>query len=59
MKNIECERCAYYGYDEENDLYFCSADMDEDDFCRLRSGRNDECPLYDPSDEYDIVKKQN
>ena len=34
---LDCETCVYYDYDETEDMYFCSVDMDEDDFARLRA----------------------
>ena len=39
-------------------MYFCSVDMDEDDFYRLLSDQRKECPYYRDGDEYRIVRKQ-
>ncbi len=52
-----CDFCAYNEYDEEDDCYYCSVNMDEDDFARfLQSGR--ECPYYRNGDEYKVVRHQ-
>ncbi len=55
---MDCERCAYYSYDEELDEYTCQVNMDEDDFERLSFQKYKECPYYTPGDEYLIARKQ-
>ena len=30
-----CDECAYFEYDEDDEQYVCSADMDEDDLKHL------------------------
>ena len=30
-----CDFCAYNEYDEEDECYYCSVNMDEDDMARL------------------------
>lgn len=30
-----CDFCAYNEYDEEDEAYYCSVNMDEDDMARL------------------------
>ena len=30
-----CDLCAYNEYDEEDEAYYCSVNMDEDDFARF------------------------
>ncbi len=53
-----CERCAFYTYDEYAEGYVCDVDMDEDDLIRL-SGRNfRECPYFQDGDEYKTVRHQ-
>ena len=32
--------------------------MDEDDYYRLMSGNNKECPYYQDGDEYKVVRHQ-
>ncbi|MGN0633158.1 MAG: DUF6472 family protein [Oscillospiraceae bacterium] len=54
-----CDSCAYYTYDEEYEEYYCSADVDEDDFYRLTNDRKSGCPFYRNGDEYAVVRKQN
>lgn len=53
-----CESCNYYEYDENDDAYYCSVDMDEDDYGRLVAGHYKECPFYTSNNEYEIVKHQ-
>ncbi len=54
-----CDTCAYMMYDDEYEEYFCSADVDEDEYYRLTSGSSRDCPFYRDGDEYAVVKKQN
>ena len=53
-----CEPCAYFEYDEEDEEYYCSIDMDEDDFARLSATNFRECHFYRNGDEYAVVKHQ-
>ena len=55
---LSCDSCNYYEYDEEDEAYYCSVDMDEDDYGRLVSGHYRECPFYVSNNEYEIVKHQ-
>ena len=32
---MNCDTCLFYEYDEEYDDYYCSVDMDEDDYARM------------------------
>lgn len=46
-------------YDEEQEEYYCSVVMDEDDYYRMISGeRKRSCPYYRDGDEYKIVRHQ-
>ncbi|MCR4589873.1 MAG: DUF6472 family protein [Lachnospiraceae bacterium] len=55
----QCDTCAYMSYDEEQEEYYCSVDMDEDDYYRMISGeRKRSCPYYRDGDEYKIVRHQ-
>lgn len=54
-----CENCSRYCYDDENEEYYCSADLDEDEVMRMYSDKNGVCPYFDGYDEYKIVRKQN
>ncbi len=55
---MNCETCAYYVYDEEYGDYYCSADMDEDDYARLMQDDQRKCPFWRNGDEYSIVRHQ-
>ncbi len=53
-----CDLCAYYEYDEDEDAYFCSADMDEDDYYHFMMQERKICPYYRNGDEYAVVRHQ-
>lgn len=53
-----CDTCTYYEYDEEEDTFFCSADMDEDDFYHFMLQDRRTCPFYRNGDEYAVVRHQ-
>lgn len=53
-----CESCSRYVYDEQNDMYCCTVDLDEDEMCRFVCGANYDCPYYSADDEYSVVRKQ-
>lgn len=55
---MNCDDCAFYVYDEDYDEYYCSADMDEDDYSRLITGQYKSCPLWRNGDEYAVVRHQ-
>ncbi|MBP3361565.1 MAG: hypothetical protein J6N52_11960 [Clostridia bacterium] len=54
-----CETCAYYTYDNEEDFYFCTVNLDEDEMYSFISGTVKRCPYYRDGDEYKLVRKQN
>ncbi len=54
----DCDSCAFYAYDEDEDGYFCSVDMDEDDYARLMEMPRSRCPFYRNGDEYAVVRHQ-
>lgn len=54
-----CENCINFAYDEEQEEYFCSMNLDEDEMFKLISSKYKKCPLYRFGDDYTIVKKQN
>lgn len=54
-----CETCAYYTYDNEEDFYFCTINLDEDEMYSFISGTVKRCPYYRDGDEYKLVRKQN
>ena len=59
MAKFCCEQCAYYDYDEEYDEYYCSVNLDEDEYISFVSNPNYRCPYFRLDDEYSIVRKQN
>lgn len=54
-----CENCANYIYDDENECYCCDAALDEDEMSRFMTYRVFNCPYFRFYDEYGIVRKQN
>ena len=55
---LGCDSCNYYEYDENDECYYCSVDMDEDDYEKLITGSFKDCPFYVSDNEYEIVKHQ-
>ena len=55
---MDCENCAYFAYDEYEDDWYCTVDMDEDDCGRLMSGAMKACPYFVDGDEYKVVRHQ-
>lgn len=53
-----CDFCAYNEYDEEDDCYYCSVNMDEDDMARFIQSSYKTCPYYKSGDEYQVVRHQ-
>ncbi|MBQ4271685.1 MAG: hypothetical protein II718_07645 [Clostridiales bacterium] len=55
----DCDKCMFYNYDEITDGYYCDVNIDEDEFERLQTRRNKDCPFFRPYDEYQVVRHQN
>ena len=53
-----CEMCGYYQYDEEDECYYCSMSLDEDEMYNFVSGNVRSCPYFQYNDEYRIGRKQ-
>ena len=53
-----CEECIYYAYDEEYEEYYCTVEMDEDDYARMSYDSHSGCAHFTRGDEYTIVRKQ-
>ena len=51
-----CDFCAYNEYDEEDEAYYCSVNMD--DMARFVQSNYKECPFYRSGDEYKVVRHQ-
>ena len=58
MAQDNCEICGYDEYDEENECYVCSVNLDEDEMYNFMSGTVRACPYFQSGDEYRIVRKQ-
>ena len=56
--SVSCDFCAYNEYDEEDEAYYCSVNMDEDDMVRFMTNHHDSCPYYRNGDEYRVVRLQ-
>lgn len=54
----QCDTCAYYTYDEEDESYSCDINLDEDDYVRLVTDSSYKCPYYRNGDEYAVVRHQ-
>lgn len=53
-----CETCVFYQYDEEDEEWYCVAEMDEDDYARFITSPRPTCPFYRLDDEYAVVRHQ-
>lgn len=53
-----CETCVFYDYDEIEDCYYCTVNLDQDDMGEFLSGKTKYCPYYRFYDEYKSVQKQ-
>ena len=59
MKNkTNCESCLNYIYDEDYNCYVCEVDLDEDEMALFLRDSFVNCPYFQFSDEYKIVRKQ-
>ena len=54
----QCDECANMQYDDEDESWYCMADMDEDDYGRLMTGQQKGCPFFVDGDEYKVVRHQ-
>lgn len=56
----ECEKCRYNCYDEEAEEFYCTLELDEDEYAKLLFEKSNRCKYFIPDiDEYGIVRKQN
>lgn len=53
-----CESCEHYEYDEIEDTYYCSMNLDEDEMVGFLSGASRGCHYYKFYDEYKSVHRQ-
>lgn len=54
-----CDSCLYYDYNEEDDMFACRVDLDEDEFLAFMTRKTGNCPYYKYYDEYKSVRRQN
>ena len=53
-----CEDCWNYNYDDETDEYYCSQDIDEDEWYRIQTYRKGVCPYFREADDYYLPRRQ-
>ena len=53
-----CDSCVYYDYNEEDDMYECRVDLDEDEFYRAFATPKARCPYYRQGDDYTLARRQ-
>lgn len=58
VMQTSCDFCAYNEYDEEEECYYCSVNMDEDDMARFIQSSYRNCPYFKSGDEYQVVRHQ-
>ena len=54
-----CDTCIFFTYDEDEDYYYCSVNLDEDEMYSFIKGTMKNCSYYRDNDDYKIVRKQN
>lgn len=54
----QCESCAFYAYDEEYEEYYCTVNLDEDEYYRFITNHRSSCPHYRNGDDYAVVRHQ-
>lgn len=58
IRQTSCDSCNNYVYDEDYECYTCEMSLDEDEMGKFLSSSFDNCPYYQPGDEYLVVRKQ-
>ena len=59
----DCDTCSNVEWDEEDQTYYCVADVDEDDYGRMLQAETGghprtRCPYWVNGDEYAVVRHQ-
>ncbi|MBQ4208758.1 MAG: hypothetical protein II621_10675 [Clostridia bacterium] len=54
-----CEFCAHYLYDDEEETYYCDVSLDEDEMEQYLRGNSADCGFFKLYDEYKMVERQN
>ena len=55
---MNCDSCVNYVYDEDDETYYCVAEMDEDDYAHLLQSSHRQCPFWRDGDDYAVVRHQ-
>lgn len=58
MSSQNCEDCWNYNYDDETDEYYCSKDIDEDEWYRFHTRPETRCPYFRQADDYYLPHRQ-
>lgn len=53
-----CDDCIYFDYDEYEDYYYCTVNLDEDEMFNFITDNTARCPYYRFNDEYELARKQ-
>lgn len=53
-----CEFCSNYIFDDEEGVYYCDVNLDEDEYYRFMNSNYKNCPYYQSNDDYKIVRHQ-
>ena len=54
----DCENCWNYNYDDEEEEYYCSKDIDEDEWYRIQTFHKGVCPYFREADDYYLSRRQ-
>ena len=55
---LNCVTCVYYDYDDVDDCYYCTVNLDQDELGDFLQSKSKFCPYYRFYDEYKSVQKQ-
>lgn len=59
---FDCDTCGNLEWDEDDQEYYCAADVDEDDYARMmleeKGMPHQRCPYWVNGDEYAVVRHQ-
>ncbi len=53
-----CDFCANYVYDPDEDYYYCLVNLDEDEMQNFLKCNTQSCPYFRDGDEYKMVRHQ-
>lgn len=58
MNQNQCDMCLNYDMDNETGEYYCTVNMDQDEFERWSYQKKTSCPYFRFGDDYTIVRRQ-